>query len=218
MKKTMKNSTNYYRNTRPEVMAFIPKDIKTILDIGCGEGNFLKSVKDLTGAETWGVELVAEVANNKKNDINNLLIGKIEDVLSQIPDSYFDCITFNDVLEHLIDPTLILINIKPKLKDNGLILASIPNVRFIYNLFELIVKKDWEYKNQGILDYTHFRFFTQKSMRRMFQNAGYVVIKQKGINKTSAFKLKLFNILTLGFFADTLYQQFVCISSKNTQI
>ena len=214
----MKTYTNYYGNTRPEVVAFIPKDIKTILDIGCGEGNFLKSVKDLTGAETWGVELVTEVVDREKNNINNILIGKIEDVLNQIPDSYFDCITLNDVLEHLIDPTLILTDIKSKLKDTGLIIASIPNVRFIDNLFELIVKKDWEYKNFGILDFTHVRFFTQRSMRRMFQNAGYLVKMQKGINKTNSFKFKLFNILTLGFFVDCQYLQFVCISAKTVKI
>jgi len=214
----MKTITNYYGNTRPEVVAFIPKNIKTILDIGCGEGNFLKSVKDLTDAETWGVELVTGVVDYEKNNINNILIGKIEDVLNQIPDSYFDCITFNDVLEHLIDPELILINIKSKLKDSGILIASIPNVRCIDNLFELIVKKDWEYKNQGILDFTHVRFFTQRSMRRMFQNAGYVVITQEGINKIVSLKFKLFNILTLGYFVDTQYLQFLCISAKNLNI
>ena len=213
----MKTTTNYYGNTRPEVVAFIPKDIKTILDIGCGEGNFLKSIKDLTGAETWGVELVAGVVDREKNNINNLLIGKIEDVLNQIPDSYFDCITFNDVLEHLIDPTIILVDIKSKLKDTGLIIASIPNVRFIDNLFELIVKKDWEYKNEGILDFTHVRFFTQRSMRRMFQNAGYTMVMQKGINKTESRLIKLLNIMTFGYFSDTQFCQFLCISEKYTQ-
>lgn len=212
----MKTSTNYYGNTRPEVVAFIPKNIKTILDVGCGKGNFLKSVKDLTDAETWGIELVPGVVN-QDNNINNVIIGKIEDIVSQIPDSYFDCITFNDVLEHLFDPTQLLIDIKPKLKDNGLLIASIPNVRFIDNIFNLIVKKDWEYKNFGILDFTHVRFFTQRSMQRMFKNAGYLLISQNGINKNTSFKFKLFNILTLGFFVDTQYLQFICISTRNTQ-
>lgn len=210
----MKTSTNYYGNTRPEVVAFIPKDIKTILDIGCGEGNFLKSVKDLTGAETWGVELVTGVVDRENNNINNVLIGNIEDVINQIPDSYFDCITFNDVLEHLIDPTKILTDIKPKLKDSGLIIASIPNVRFIDNLFELVVKKDWEYKNEGILDFTHIRFFTQSSMRRMFKNAGYIIFDQKGINKTKSRLVKLLNIITFGYFSDTQFCQFLCFAYK----
>ncbi len=210
----MKQTANYYKFTRPEVAAFVPKSIKTILDIGCGEGAFLHSIKEQIGAETWGVELVPGVAEKAKGQVDNILIGKVEDILNLIPDGYFDCIIFNDVLEHLLEPTEVLQLVKPKLSQRGVILASIPNVRYFYNLYELLIKKDWEYKDAGILDSTHFRFFTQKSMRRMFEQAGYNVIKQKGINKIKSWKFRFLNFIFLGYFTDAKYLQFVCLAKS----
>ena len=209
----MKETTDYYSQTRPEIAAFIPDSIKTILDIGCGQGAFLELVKKQTRAETWGIEVVPEIAENAKDKVDQILIGKIEEVIDSIPNAYFDCITFNDVLEHLLEPTEVLKLIKPKLTNEGIIIASIPNVRFFANLYELIIKKDWEYKDAGILDSTHLRFFTQKSMRRMFENAGYKLIRHEGINEIKSCKFRLFNIFTFRFFDDAKYCQFVCVAN-----
>jgi len=168
-----KENSNYYSNTRPEVVSFVPSNTKTILDIGCGLGGFLNFIKEEIGAETWGIEIVDKIAEKAKVTTDKILIGKVEDLLSQIPDDYFDCICFNDVLEHLLEPSEILIKIKPKLSEEGIIIASIPNVRYFFNIYELIIKKDWEYKETGILDKTHFRFFTKNSMKRMIVNSCY---------------------------------------------
>ena len=100
----------------------VPCNIKTILDIGCGQDAFLKLVKEQTGAETWGIEMVTEVAEKAKEKADKILAGKIEEVLSSIPNNYFDCITFNDVLEHLFEPTEVLKMIRPKLSKNGIII------------------------------------------------------------------------------------------------
>lgn len=208
----MKTVTNYYKHARPEVAVFVPSTIKTILDVGCGKGEFLKLVKQKTGAETWGIEPV-EIDIEEKSSLDKLLTGKVEDIISSIPDSYFDCITLNDVLEHLQEPTILLKLIKTKLKKDGIIISSIPNVRFIGNIKELLIKKDWEYKEEGILDSTHLRFFTQRSMIRMFEDAGYKIVKQEGINELISWKFRVFNFLTFNIFSDMKYYQFVCIAS-----
>lgn len=209
----MKKTTNYYIVDRSNIVAMVPKNIRTILDIGCAKGTFLKSVKEQTNAETWGIEIVTDIANNAKDNVDNILIGKIEDLIDSIPDNYFDCITFNDVLEHLLEPTDVLKKIRSKLAPKGIIIASIPNVRYFKNIYELIVKKDWEYKETGILDSTHLRFFTKISMRRMFENAGYKLIKQEGINKPTSRKFQILNFLTMGILKDMKYLQFVCIAT-----
>ncbi|MEI7525267.1 MAG: class I SAM-dependent methyltransferase [Mariniphaga sp.] len=209
----MEKTINYYGYSRSEMLEFIPLNVKTVLDIGCGQGLFLKNIKEITNAETWGVEIIPEIAEKATINTDKLLIGKIELLYSEIPDSYFDCILFNDVLEHLIEPTEVLMRIKSKLSDNGIIIASIPNVRFFFNLYELIFKKDWEYKDSGILDSTHLRFFTQKSMKRMFETAGFKLIRQQGINNgVNPLKFALFNLLTFKILSDSKYLQFVCIA------
>jgi 2-polyprenyl-3-methyl-5-hydroxy-6-metoxy-1,4-benzoquinol methylase len=148
----MKQTKNYYSLSRPQIAALVQTNIKTILDVGCGQGAFLQLIKQRTGAETWGIELVPEVAEKAKINVDKIIIGKVENLLFSLPDAYFECITFNDVLEHLLEPAEVLELIKSKLSENGVIIASIPNVRYFYNLYDLIFRKDWEYKDAGILD------------------------------------------------------------------
>jgi hypothetical protein len=73
--------------------------------------------------------------------------------------------------------------IKKKMKKDSCLIGSIPNVRYITNLIKLLVFKDWRYENLGILDKTHLRFFTQKSLIRMFHNNSFYIEKFSGINK-----------------------------------
>ena len=210
----MKETTSYYTLARPEIATLVPKSIQKILDIGTGQGYFLKLIKEQTGAETWGIEVVPAVAEIARNQADHIILGKVEEVIHSIPDGYFDCITLNDVLEHTLEPIEILKIIKSKLSSEGVIIASIPNVRFFFNLYELVIKANWEYTDWGILDSTHFRFFTKKSMKHLFENAGYNVEQQIGINPIPSWKFTLFNMLTFGFFSDTKYLQFVCIAKK----
>jgi 2-polyprenyl-3-methyl-5-hydroxy-6-metoxy-1,4-benzoquinol methylase len=205
----------YYSNSRSEIVPFVPKEARTVLDIGCGKGHFLKQVRDTTGAETWGVETEKGMALEASSNADKIITGNVESIIDSIPDKYFDCIVFNDILEHIIYPENILINIKPKLSDIGIIVASIPNVRYISNLIELVIHKDWEYKEDGILDSTHMRFFTQKSMVRLFEKAQLKVIRQVGINELVSWKQSIFQAVTLGFFRDSKYLQIVCIAIPN---
>ena len=204
----MEKASRYYSSNRPEVAELVPENIKTILDIGCGMGFFLKSINERTRVETWGVEMMKELEIQATENVDHFIPGKIEDVVSSIPDHYFDCITMNDVLEHLVEPTEVLKLLKSKLSDTGIMVASIPNVRYISNLRRLLIQKDWKYCEIGILDSTHLRFFTQKSMKRMFEDAGYEVLYQKGLNKDRSLKTTIFNLMTCCFFDDARYVRF----------
>lgn len=214
----MKGLNSYYNNTRNEIAALIPNDIRTILDIGCAKGNFLKFVKEKTQAETWGIEVEIEVGEKAKVNVDKVIIGKVEEVIDSVPNNYFDCITFNDVLEHLLEPTEVLKLIKPKLSRNGIVIASVPNVRHFWNLYELIIKKDWKYRESGILDSTHLRFFTQKSLYRMFEEANFRNLKIIGMNELKPWFFGCFNFIAFNFFEDTKYVNIVCIAEKNAKL
>ena len=101
----------YYKNVRPEMLGFIPKSAKTILEIGCGSGNFsAQLVKD--GVETWGVEPFEESAKEATEKLTKVLLGTLDEVLQDLPDNYFDAIVMNDVIEHLLEPWDDIINLK----------------------------------------------------------------------------------------------------------
>lgn len=219
----MANDISYYQYSRPEVAALIPDNVHRILEIGCGVGNFRKN---LSGEyEYWGVEPAAEVATRAAAHLGKVLVGTYKDVFTQIPDNYFDLVICNDVVEHMDDHDWFLQSIRKKMMDkNSVLIGSIPNVRYVDNLFNLLIKRDWEYVDMGILDKTHLRFFTQKSLLRTFHSNNYSVEEFKGINgveiagaksMTSLFRrlLALVAVAILG--RDTRFPQFAFRVSPN---
>jgi 2-polyprenyl-3-methyl-5-hydroxy-6-metoxy-1,4-benzoquinol methylase len=203
---------NYFLLSRPEIVNLISNNCHKLLDVGTGQGFFLKLVKERYGSETWGIELNENEALMAKQNSDKILVGSIENNINLLPNNYFDYITFNDVLEHTTSPDEILISLKNKLNDKGLIIISLPNVRYFFNLYDLLIKKDWEYTGAGILDKTHLRFFTKKSATRMINSCGYNIINVVGNNPIKSWKMKLFDMLTLGFFSDTKYLQYIFIA------
>ena len=202
----------YYAQARPEMFPFIPKDARRILDVGCSQGRFASQLKSMLAAEVWGIEFAPAAAEEARQKLDRVLVGDVLEKLNELPDEFFDCIIFNDVLEHLVDPYRVLRSIKQKLSTRGVVVTSIPNIRYFRNLFDLVVRGKWQYVEYGILDNTHLRFFTKKSIKETFESLGYRVLRLQGINATPSWKVSVFNILTLGFFNDTRYLQFCCIA------
>ena len=200
----------YFKSSRCEMLEFLPNKVEKVLDIGCGSGNFGAIVKKEFKAEIWGIEVNSDAAELAKEHIDRVFVGDIYEVISQIPKSYFDCIVCNDILEHLVDPSKLLHVIKENLSKRGVVVCSIPNIRFIQPLYNLLLRKQWEYEEEGVLDKTHLRFFTEKSIKNMFHALNYEILKMKGINRADGIAARILNILSFGFMSDTLYMQFGC--------
>jgi 2-polyprenyl-3-methyl-5-hydroxy-6-metoxy-1,4-benzoquinol methylase len=209
----------YYSKSRPEMLEFLPETATTILDVGCGEGIFTKSLKEHSknNLEIWGIELMEEQGLKAKNILDKVLIGKCEDLIVELPSNYFDVIYFNDVLEHLVDPSSVLNLMKAKLNDNGLIVSSIPNVRYHNTFMDLVLNKNWDYQSSGVLDKTHLRFFTKKSIVKMYESMDFEIIEHKGINRSKSIKPYLYNILFLFSAMDIFFPQYATVVRiKNT--
>jgi len=205
-------TTDYFANQRHEMLDFLPPTAKKILDVGCGEANFAYLLKQKTQGEIWGIELDQKASAIAKTKIDHVFCGTAEDNLVNLPNGYFDAIYFNDVLEHLIDPYSLLKVISSKLSPQGVIIASIPHVRYFRVLTQLIFQREWRYEDTGVLDRTHLRFFTKKSMMRMFEENGYKVLKTKPINKTKSLRPLYLHLLTLGLLGREIsYPQYMLL-------
>lgn len=77
--------------------------------------------------------------------MHKVLIGPCEVQIPNLPDAYFDAIFLNVVLEHLSYPEDVLKMLKPKLRPNGVIISSIPNIRYHKTMIEIVFKKDFNY-------------------------------------------------------------------------
>ena len=212
------NNPEYYGHPRWEMGTFVPSTARRLLDIGCGAGAFaagLKEKSDQSGheLEIWGVEMSPEAAKLAAEVMDTILTGDFSSVRSELPEGHFDCIILNDVLEHMTHPDEILRRIKPLMAPGAVVVASIPNVRYFFNVLDLVVFGRWDYIDEGILDRTHLRFFTASSIKQMFEDAGYRVDTLSGINATGSLKFKLMNLLTLGRWSNMKYLQFAVVAS-----
>jgi 2-polyprenyl-3-methyl-5-hydroxy-6-metoxy-1,4-benzoquinol methylase len=202
----------YFAQARPEMERFVPTGAKRILDVGCGEAVFSSRLKEKLAAEVWGIELVSTIAEVARTRLDHVLCGDVVQSLDQVPDHHFDCVILNDIIEHLVDPYQMLLVIKDKLATGGVIVSSIPNIRFFRNLFDIAIRGEFRYQDAGILDKTHLRFFTKKSIIEMFDSLGYRILRLEGINATSSWRVVLFDLATFGYFSDTRYLQFAVVA------
>lgn len=165
----------YSNLIRFEIVNMIENDRNerlNILEVGCGTGATLLEIKSrYKNSEIYGIEICdgpAKIASN----ICNMTIGNIEELELTYEKKFFDYIILADVLEHLNDPWKVLANLKQYLKEGGYIIASIPNIMHVSVMKELAQGK-FSYKDAGILDRTHLRFFTLKEIEKMFYDNIY---------------------------------------------
>ncbi|HID96486.1 MAG TPA: methyltransferase domain-containing protein [Candidatus Latescibacteria bacterium] len=165
---------DYYEKEREEIVGLIPKTVVRILDVGCGAGRMGRRMKQLRKVEVVGVEINPRIAREAEQYLDQVIVGDIEVLSLPFPARSFDCIICADVLEHLRDPGTTLKKLRRYLSDDGVLIASIPNVRFL-GVINHLVEGNWTYQAEGILDETHLRFFTRREMIRLFQSSGYEV-------------------------------------------
>lgn len=203
----------YYFNVREDLIRLIPPQVKRILEVGCAGGMTGKALREKGFEEIVGIEVNEEVAKSGKYYYDKLIIGDVEKVSLPFEKEYFDCILYGDVLEHLVDPWQVLKKHHAFLKKGGTIICSIPNIRHYRIIKKLLFKGRWEYKEDGILDKNHLRFFTLDSIRRMLAEADFEI---KNIVKrlSGASWLKWMNRLLGSQLADFLVRQYIIVGIK----
>jgi 2-polyprenyl-3-methyl-5-hydroxy-6-metoxy-1,4-benzoquinol methylase len=163
-----------YVGSRPDIERLLPSEAKLILDVGCSTGVLGAAVKAKTGAQVFGIELSEEMANEALDRIDKVFVGDATEIIlkGKLSGYHFDTIIFADVLEHLIDPWITINAVANYLKPEGTIIASIPNIRHIDTIYNLVIRGYWPYRDRGIHDRTHLRFFTRKNIEQLFEQAG----------------------------------------------
>jgi len=206
-------SSPYHDSPRPEMLAFVPQQALRVLDVGCHTGAFGAAVKKKCGGEVWGIEPNAETAQVATQVLDKVFNDIFTPALP-LPDRYFDAIVFNDVLEHMVDPWSALKLAASKLRPDGCVLVSLPNLRHIDNLVHILRERDFNYEPAGIRDKTHLRFFTRKSLPRLFDGSGLVIEQIHGINEECFLSLprRIAYFLFKSYLEDTRHIQFAVIA------
>lgn len=174
--RTIRTRSEYYGHERPEVVALVPESAKFVVDVGCGAGGLGRALKrNRPGVEVRGIEIVPEQAERAKRVLDDVRIGSAEDVM---PEDWPrpDCVIFADVLEHLVDPWSVLRNWRSRLAPGGSIVVSLPNVGY-REVVSGVLRGRWDYRDAGVLDRTHLRFFTRSTAIELLEGSGFRVAR-----------------------------------------
>lgn len=208
----IKKHGSYFENFRREMLAFVPLSAKNILEIGCGNGAFGSIVKQRQQTRYIGIDLANTPLQIAQTRLDIAIQADIENKNDALPFSKdeFDCIICNDVLEHLRDPWASLDKLCGYLTLGGYLVASIPNVRYFEVMKELLIHRLWRYQEEGVLDRTHLRFFTDRTIRNLFEQAGLQIVTLQGIHGGAfPWKFGFLNCLLLNALDDMRYERFL---------
>jgi len=165
---------NIFSSPRSDILALIPEQCKTILDLGCGHGTMGKHLKTLRPyVRITGVEISPSLAQEAKKYYDQVYVQDLNK--TEIKD-VFDLVICGDILEHLYDPWTMIKKIGDLLKENGYFIGSIPNVAH-YSILKELLKGKFEYVPSGLLCVGHIRFFTEESLKRVLGEVGFKVDK-----------------------------------------
>lgn len=210
----MNKPATYYTRTRPEMCIYIPETHVRVLEVGCSNGGFRANLAK--AAEVWGIEPVADAAQHAAEKLHRVLHGVYQEVCEQLPDNYFDLVICNDVMEHMADDEYFLRDIQRKMTKGGRLMGSVPNMRLWPVLKGLLFSKEWEYQDEGVLDRTHLRFYTVKTLPRLLKRCGYKVEKFSPVNRHVHKSTKFWiNFFSLGMASDMVYMQLAFVARKD---
>ena len=202
-----------YDEERPEIVELVPSSTRRLLDVGCATGRFAAELRGrFPEIELWGIDPTPP-DNAAASIFDQRIVGRFPDDLPA--DEQFDCIVFNDVLEHMAEPWDALRRTHSLLRPRAAVIASIPNVRHIWVLRQLVLHGRWDYTSSGILDRTHLRFFTRATAGELFTTTGYHIERVAPIRIVgNTGKIALVNKLLRGRLNDLFTERYAIVARE----
>ena len=151
---------------------------KRVLEVGPATGYMTKVLHE-RGCTVVGLEVDPAAARLAEPYTGRMIVGDIEsiDLAEVLGDDRFDVVVFGDVLEHLLHPERILVEIADFLAPGGYVVASIPNITHAAVRLSLLAGQ-FRYTPEGLLDYTHVHLFDRQEVQSLFAEAGYEILEE----------------------------------------
>lgn len=169
---------DYYGEVRDDVLPFLPAGAGEVLEVGCGRGATGRLIQERLGCRVTGVELNPVVAREAARHLHRVIQGDIETLDLE---GRYDAVLALELVEHLVDSESFLARVRDLLAPGGRAIFSIPNVGH-WSIVEDLLAARWDYLPIGLLCYTHYRFFTRRSLGDWLMRSGierFEIIPQK---------------------------------------
>ncbi len=169
--------TPVHDSHNPDLLTFMPANAQRVLEVGCSSGALAREYKKINKECRYiGIDIDAEYTTLAQRHCDIAICADIEhpdfDVAST--GSGVDCWVFGDTIEHFRDPWKVLSEIRKVISPNGTIVACIPNAQH-WSVQTRLNKGLFQYEDSGLLDRTHLRWFTRKTIFELFESTGYRV-------------------------------------------
>jgi len=142
---------------------------RRLLDVGAADG-LLSGQLSERGWKVTAIEADPVAAKAGAVRCEHMIVADLDTGLPPV-DGVFDAIVCADVLEHLRHPLSVLTALRDALAEDGEVLISIPNVAHLWMRLSLLAGR-FDYAERGILDRTHLRFFTRRTLAALIVAAG----------------------------------------------
>lgn len=208
-------------SVQAETLALVPQGTERILDIGGGTGDYVAAAKSVSTAGFGAVVDIspeAVAARRAEVDVSEVCDIERPGELERFIETHgpFDLILCCDVLEHLVDPWRVVARLHAVMPEGGYILASIPNVQN-YRVAIRALTGTWGYRDSGLFDRTHLRYFSRRSAIAMMGGTG-LSVAQTGCTYGPAARDRLAGRLSLGVLNPWVSMQNLVLVQKRQDI
>ena len=160
---------------RPELSARFPRDVRRLVDVGCGSGATGAALKRRApGLSVTGIERDPAAAGRARGVLDRVLVGGAEEILGGLAAAgeRFDAFLFGDVLEHTEDPIAVLAAARSAAAAQALLVASVPNVGHVSLVRDLVLGR-FDPVPAGLADASHLRWFARPFLGSALEEAGW---------------------------------------------
>lgn len=171
--------------TAPAYVARMVGENKRVLEIGAGPGSITKVLQSEGNCRVTAIELDDEAIKKLTSYCDRIIQADLNSPgwLQILSGEHFDVVVAADVLEHLYDPWTTLQSMSHFLNPSGYLVISLPHVGHA-SVMSCLVNGDFQYREFGLLDRTHIRFFGLKNMEALFAQAHLKIIEARYVIKS----------------------------------
>jgi 2-polyprenyl-3-methyl-5-hydroxy-6-metoxy-1,4-benzoquinol methylase len=165
-----------YAGDRPDLRVHVPLSVTSVLDVGCSIGTVGAMIKKTRSCTVVGIEIDPVAAETARIALDQVIVGDLDirETWDNLNGHTFDCVLLGDVLEHCRDPWEVMRRTASVLRDECTVVISLPNVGH-YSTFVALLQRRWPSKSRGIHDATHLRWFAEKNIPDITDEAGITV-------------------------------------------
>lgn len=158
---------------------------KRVLEVGCGPGSITKILTNENNCKVTGIELDKTAIEKAEKFCENIFQADLNSTDWYRPLNSlkrFDVVVAADVLEHLYNPWLTLKQMSNFINEDGYLVISIPHIGHAA-IMGCLMSGNFEYRDWGLLDRTHIRFFCLHNIQEMFVGAGLKIVDVRYVTK-----------------------------------